>query len=50
MYIFGPSKAIYRPYSKPNSAYWTASAKLAYLLPTEACTKNAKDHPGPCRL
>ena len=26
------SKAIFRPYSKPDSAYWTASAKFAYIF------------------
>ena len=32
------SKAISRPYSKSDSAYWTAPAKFAYLLPAEAGT------------
>ena len=45
------SKAISRPYSKPDSAYWTASAKFAYLLPAEAGAHlgNPTNHPGPCQ-
>ena len=31
-------KAIQRPYSKPDWACWTASAKFAYLHPEEAGT------------